>query len=265
MIDQVEADERERALARFAEREAARRRNSPYLASLRAVRQCISDLKENRESDPHIIMKALPHLHMDDGWKLAISVNGDRYFSFSVFYASPAQILNTVGSEPSDSAKAQSAELEDIGLVGILPDVKTNLFKHVHLDGTKESFWEAVLLDFVSSQYHLGWHANYKRKRIVTSVETFSDEIGPMFEINKDEVNGLLQKWAGEDNTIWRNSRLLPEVILKLKGNYACVSYGYFSPFAGLCLMRACCTREPFAIVESQRRGGFSYDCGITY
>lgn len=264
MVENDETDVCDGDPFRLMEREA-----QIYLETLAAVRKCISDLHEGRAKDPHVIMSVLPHLHMENGWKLAVMTKGDNCFGFSKFYAFRVQHQNALTKSWEvckrlfwKGGDVEKDELEQSGM-----EWETNLFNRVHLDGSKESYWEAVLLMFASTQYRLFWHANYMKKRIVTSLETFWDELGQMTEVKEGEVRKLLEEWSGSERSSQRrgvcNRLLLPKVILEDEN--AGVSFAYFTPFGGLCLVQIRCQGNPFKIIDTCSSGGFYYHCGITY
>lgn len=267
-MDTIDQTERFKGiLIRQAESEIAmaapERLRNPCLASLTALQNSISALKGKGANDPNIIMESLPHLRMESGWRLAIRINGDSFAQFSTFYAhNPLRGLKKVAGA---FVGVDVEDDESVGLENVLlnPCAETNLFKHVRLDGSAESFWEAALLKFASSQYYLGWHANYTQKRIVTSVETFPSEISGMSEINEQEVYGLLDKWVDYYSLQRCNEMLMPKAILKDEG--AEVSFAFFTPFGGLGVFRMGCKRDPFSIVDNSRISGFHYHCGMMY
>lgn len=246
-----------------------------YVATLAAMRERVYDLRRKKSNDLQEIMSGLPHLRMEDGWELRNRMVGDGLGlgRFSSFYA------HSVSSSSLRIARRRKGmELEDDESLDVLkPGAETNLFKHIQLDGTKESFWEAFLLRFASSQFHLWWHANYSRKWIVTSAQTFKQEIMKCEQVNKKDVYRQFAKWCesvreSKLRKALRNfrpipngerERLLPKVSLTEDG--AVVNCAWFSPFEGLCLMQLKCKRDPFAIVESTRCGGFMYNCGVRY
>jgi len=264
--EQEELERMKRSFLRYAKSDdamnAPERMQNPYLASLTTLRKAMGDLRQKRTNDMNIIMEALPHLHMDDGWKLAVRIDGDCYFQFSRFYAH-----NPIGKAKQIAGAIVGVEFEDDEpgeFDPILdPHTETNLFRHIRLDGSKEGYWEALLLRFASEQFFLGWHANYNVKRIITSVETFPSEIEGLKQVNSEKVYGLLDQWSGGSRLKWCNKMLSPDVLIQ--GDCAVVTFAYFSPFCGLRALRVVCKQSPFAIVELSHNGGFHYNCGITY
>ena len=100
------------------------------------------------------------------------------------------------------------------------------------LDGTPESAWERVLMDFAESQFFLVWHAGAAGKCIVTSAKRFKYEA--------TTLEGGAKAW----NTFspltrlrLRRKDLKPSV--SVEGEVATVSFCMFSSFQGL--IRSCC------------------------
>ena len=97
----------------------------------------------------------------------------------------------------------------------------------VVLDGTPESAWEYVLLNYASEQFFFHWHAAVHRRSIITDIRRADEEMPQM--LNEHD-------WCriGEEG----RQRLLmndftPRV--RIADGQASVSYYYFSRFRGLC------------------------------
>ena len=126
------------------------------------------------------------------------------------------------------------------------------------LDGTPESAWERVLMDFAESQFFLVWHASAAGKCIVTSAKRFKYEA--------TTLEGGAKAW----NTFspltrlrLRRKDLRPSV--SVEGGVATVSFCMFSSFQGL--IRSCCKvdlktgeikSEDFEILAP-------YHCGVIF
>ena len=146
------------------------------------------------------MLEPLKHLRVKEGWTLDCRVEG------SADSAAKAKFCMRRGDE--------TADVEYV------------------LDGTPESAWERVLMDFAETQFFLVWHACAAERSIVTSAKRFKFEARTM--------EGGAKTWNSFSPLTrlrlrWKDLR--PSV--SVEDGVATVSFCRFSPFHGL--VRICC------------------------
>ncbi|OGN97091.1 MAG: hypothetical protein A2Y89_05905 [Chloroflexi bacterium RBG_13_51_18] len=128
----------------------------------------------------------------------------------------------------------------------------------IHIDGTKEGFFQYAVLQVVGTQFYLWWHANYNDWRIIC-------EPGRIDEIVAGVLSSGYQEGIPPDFA--EKARALDcKPIIELKDDTATVSILIFTDWGGFKRLMFEIKRDyPHTIVNFQIETLVEYDCGIMF
>ena len=172
------------------------------------------------------LLEALPHLKLDEGWRLDAVYSGTRTGGKLVFFA-------------TDGLKRE------------------DFVRHVGLDRSAESVWELRLLLYCVKVFYLIWHAMYEDMCIVTSLRR-TDRNAIRIRGDKDYD---LKRIAPEDCRRLETWDMAPSV--EVDGDVATVRYCTFSMFGGFLKIREKVRVRPYEIIKGEVEERVPYDCGI--
>ena len=172
------------------------------------------------------LLEALPHLKLDEGWRLDAVYSGTRTGGKLVFFA-------------TDGLKRE------------------DFVRHVGLDGSAESVWELRMLLYCAKVFYLFWHANYEDLCIVTSLRRMNLDAVRI----REDRDYVLQRLEPEERRRLEAWDMAPSV--EVVGEVATIRYCTFSPFGGFLKIRETVRVRPYEIINGVVEEEVSYDCGI--
>lgn len=220
-------------------------RLSPYVRSLDDLRKAMLKLKNKTLEDavhsaaeasitetlgdPDYfgpLLKALPHLKIEEGWRLDANFGCAGWGMRLVFFA-------------TDGRKRE------------------DFVRHVETDGSAESVWELRLLCYCVRVFYLFDHAIYDDLCIVTSLRRMNQD-AVRIGAGMDDV---LKKIKQEDRKWLEMRDMAPSV--EVSGGEATIRYCTFSDFGGFLKIREVVRVRPYEIIKGEVEESVPYDCGI--
>lgn len=173
------------------------------------------------------LLTALPHLKIEEGWRLDAEFVGHCSGGMLAFFATDGRM-------------------------------REEIVRHVEPDGSAESVWELRLLLYCVQVFYLHQHAIYGILHIVTALRGMNQG-AVRIESGMDDV---LQELKPEDRRRLEAWEMAPSV--EVDGNEATIRYCTFSPFGGgFRKIREKIRVRPYEIIKGDVEDRIPYDCGI--
>jgi hypothetical protein len=199
-------------------------------------------IKRGDEFDVNEYFDAWPHLSMHEGYTLDYVYQTDSLGAFPRLYARPAD-------------QAPYASVADIPENTKLPD----FHEYLDVEDTEQAYFEYVVMDIMSGQFYLSWHANYNDTEIVCNRDGVNDIIS---RINAGDFGNDLS--LGQQAKARGIKNLEPAV--SLTGEVAKVEIVTFSKWGGFYRLIYTISREaPHTIIDVQQEELVPYDCGVMF
>lgn len=229
-------------------------------AFYKALHKSIADAYKLLRSrfDFNDYFKILKHISIKKGWKI------DFYYNY-----------RGTGGEPVIFAYKENYNIDFDALsfspFGGLPgteEIDEDYLSHIVLDGSKESFFEYVLLSLIADQFALWWHSNYNDLQIICTSEAVertlkNDEIlKDIKEVSKD--NFLINIF--DSLTIEELSKVNFAPSVKFRENYAIVRVVTFTKWGGFYEMKFYISKQfPHKELKFKKKQLVDYDCYILF
>ena len=201
----------------------------------------------------------LPNISMEEGYVL------DYVFYDYSWGQNPIIYARKENNEPfkgyveyiavkNDDTVARS----DYDLVTLVKDSENRVHENkIKIDGTKEGFFEYVVLQELGGQFYLSWHSEYNDTRIICDPLRIDD-------IVKDIRNRNLLEIPAETLEKARNLDFEPVIIFN--ENTVDVTVIVFTKWGGFKKLTYTISREyPHTIFNVQSEVILGYDCGLAY
>lgn len=173
------------------------------------------------------LLKALPHLKIEEGWRLDAEFVGHCSGGKLAFFATDGRM-------------------------------REEIVRHVESDGSAESVWELRLLLYCVQVFYLHQHAIYGILHIVTALRGMNQGTVRI----ESDMDDVLQKLKPEDRRRLEAWDIAPSV--EVDGNEATIRYCTFSPFGGgFRKIREKIRVRPYEIIKGDVEDRIPYDCGI--
>lgn len=188
--------------------------------------------------DVNEYFSVLTHLSMEDGYSL-----GYLYYLEEDFGGMP--ILQAWPSQYATYAEYIKAEDPDLP-----PD--PSFLDHVRTDGTKEGFFEFVVLDTLGGQFYLYWHSAVAEIQFLCNQASLRE-----FLDAKPRLPPRIQ---------WRARSLDVRPVVKMQDDIVLVQIVIFSDWGGFIRESYTISRDyPHRVLEKERETLIEYDSSIQF
>lgn len=180
-----------------------------------------------------------------------LSVEGDRVLDYVYLYdymgGYPVLYTRPADQEPFATIADYSAAVGDNA-----PDYRDRIM----IDDTPEGYMQMVVLDVMSRQFYLHWHANYNDAQIICDAE--------MLEIRLDSDDEFGQSIPESVKEQAQQLDLTPTV--KLDQEVAHVRVVVFTKWGGFYEVTYTISREfPRDVYDSEGNQAVPYNCGVMF
>ncbi|MEM3473643.1 MAG: hypothetical protein QW735_03545 [archaeon] len=163
--------------------------------------------------DVNEYFKILRHLSVEKGWKI------DYYYLYTFYSGRPVIFAY------DENINIRVEELSNFQFGKIPEDIKIDehYLDHISLDGTKESFFEYVILAITGEQFALWWHSNYEDLEVLCTHEA----VEKILNKTRRDYKNL------DEKTITLALRINPTPSVIIKDEYAIVKIVVFTKWGG--------------------------------
>jgi hypothetical protein len=128
---------------------------------------------------------------------------------------------------------------------------------YIHVDDTKEGFFEYTVLQIMGGQFYLFWHALYDDTKIICDI-TGLDAVSKDFELSRAQP---------PDYADYEKARKLDfQPVIEFKDNIVIVTVMVFTKWGGFIKETFYIRRYyPHTIISKQEEVILEYNCGIWY
>jgi len=198
--------------------------------------------KQGDEFDVNQYFSALTHTSMRDGYVLDYVYQIDNLGGYPLLYPRP------FGKQPYASA------------ADIPPNTEWQDFQeYLEVEDTEQGYFEYVVMDIMSDQFYLFWHANYNDTYIVCNRQQVYDIVA---QIDSGELGNVMEPEQQDEARTLKN--IMPAVLLS--GDTAVVELVTFTKWGGFYRLIYTISREaPHTIIEIKKENILPYDCGVVF
>jgi len=218
-------------------------------------------VKTGEEFDMNDYFTVLAHLSMEEGYVLDYVYLYDWGFGGRpVIYVREVNRDPFLNYEEFNEAMELEEQVDDVyefvSLVMYGDDIAFD--NKIRIDGTKEGFFEYVVLQLMGGQFYLYWHALYDDATIIcdeTGLEEVLEELSDW-----DDVDDL------EPTQISDARKLTLQPIVEFKGDIAIVTVIVFTKWGGFIRDSFTISRDyPHTIIDRSWKVIIEYECGISF
>jgi len=201
----------------------------------------------------------LTNIEMEDGWVL------DYVFYDYYWGSNPIIYVREGNREPfknyveyANAKKAGAVAPNQYELVRIIKDLDNGVYENkIKINGTKEGFFEYVVLQELGGQFYLSWHSLYHDTRIICDPIRIDDIVRDIENKNLVEITADVLEQARSLNY---------EPVITFQDDLVKVSIMIFTKWGGFERVTYTIEREyPHNIVDIQKEVILGYYCGLTY
>ncbi len=214
--------------------------------------------KTGVEFDINTYFTVLTHLSIEEGYVL------DYVYLYDFMGGRPIIYVRQESQEPYKNFEeyykyAEELKIEnDYDFVSLLMYGEAGAFENkIRIDGTKEGFFEYVVLQMLGGQFYLWWHANYDDAIIICDPKRI------------DYVKKEIDSWGVLDLSpeIIQQARSLDyQPIVELTDSIVNVSLIYFTKWGGFIRVTFTINREyPHTIIGVNSELLIQYNCGMMF
>ena len=198
--------------------------------------------KQGDEFDVNQYFSALTRISMRDGYILDYVYQLDNLGGYPLLYARPAD-------------QAPYASIGDIPQGLELTDFQ----EYLDVEDTEQGYFEYVVMDIMSDQFYLFWHANYNDSYIVCNRQQVYDIVA---QIDSGELGNVMEPDQRNEARALKN--ITPVVLLT--GDTAVMEIVTFTKWGGFYRLTYTISREaPHTIIEIKQENILPYDCGVVF
>jgi hypothetical protein len=214
--------------------------------------------KTGTEFDINTYFTVLTHLSMEEGYVL------DYVYLYDFIGGRPIIYVRQESQEPYKNFEeyyqdAEELEIKDsYDFVSLIMYGEPGVFENkIRIDGTKEGFFEYVVLQMLGGQFYLWWHANYDDAKIICDPNRIDDIVK---EIRKWGVSQLSQ------DIIQQARGFDYEPRVEFNDDKVDVSLIFFTKWGGFIGITFTINREyPHTIIYIKTEVLLEYECGMTF
>ncbi len=205
--------------------------------------------------DPNQLLEPLTHLRIKPGYTLDFVYSFTDLFGIPIIYAHKA---HRPRFETIEEYRAQLGECDHN-----LNPASCEYTDFIEIDGTKEGYFEFVLLHMMGNQFYLYSHAEYYEMEVITSqarLDVLSEEI------NSDQDDFL--KWGipFTDRQKRRIRQIDPVPRVVITDDEVTVRVIFFSRWGGFYEVTVTLAPDmPHTILNIDTKNLIMYDCGIMF
>src|SRR4030042_538355 len=216
--------------------------------------------KNGTEFDVNEYFNVMTNLSIEPGYVL------DYVYKFEFLGGQPFLYVKAGSEKPFLSyeeyyLKTMYQEgIDDVyGIVTPLWNQQSGSFEDkIRIDGSKEGFFQYVVLQVLGGQFYLSWHANYNDWRIICETSRI-DTIGEQV-LNSGYQGGIPAGFAEKAKA------LDCKPVVELKDDTAAVSLLIFTDWGGFKRLTFTMKRDyPHTIIDYRSETLLEYDCGIMF
>jgi hypothetical protein len=216
--------------------------------------------KTGTEFDVSEYFKALPNLSMEDGYTL------DYVYLYEGSGGRPVLYVRADNQKPYANYEEYAAGMLNKEGIDKVHDIVTPLWNKqsgafedkVRIDGTKEGFFEYVVLQVLGGQFYLFWHANINDRKIICEPAGIDAMVA---HVLSSEYQG------GTPLDFEKKAKSLDsKPVIEFKDNTATISVLIFTDWGGFKRLTYTMKQEyPHTIIDVQTKTLLEYNCGIMF
>jgi hypothetical protein len=211
--------------------------------------------KLDSDFDVNKYFTVFKHISIEPGYTLDYV-----YASLWMFGGRPILYARRTSAQPYKNFEelCQAKGINDNNRIGLIMSGDGNdMVTHIKTDGTKEGYFEYLVLKTLGAQFYLSWHANYDDIQIVCDPAVV-DRI-----VNEIKESDYMELPADDER---RARELDYNTIIKNKGMDISISLVLFSKWGGFARISVTIGREyPYKITYDEGKVLIKYDCGVKF
>jgi hypothetical protein len=216
--------------------------------------------KTGTEFDVSKYFNVLTNLSMENGYTLDYVYRFEGSGGYPVLYVRAASQKPYANYEEYAAGMLNQAGIDKVrGIVTPLRNGQSGAFEDkIKIDGTKEGFFEYVVLQVLGNQFYLFWHANINDVKIVCEPAGIDAIVA---DVLKSEYQG------GTPPDFEKKAKSLDsQPVIELKGDTATVSVLTFTRWGGFRQLTYTMKQAyPHTIIDIQIKTLLEYNCGIMF
>lgn len=201
----------------------------------------------------------LTNIEMEDVWVL------DYVFYDYYTGSNPIIYVREENHEPFKNyeeyiiaKEADTVARNQYDLVTLIKDIGNGIYENkIRINGTKEGFFEYVVLQKLGGQFYLSWHSLYNDTKIICDPVRIDDVVRDIENENLREIPADILEKARSLNY---------EPVISFQDDLVKVSIMIFTKWGGFERLTYTIEREyPHNIIDVQKEVILGYNCGLTY
>lgn len=141
------------------------------------------------------------------------------------------------------------------------PDLDENYLNHIKLDGSKESYFQFIILLSMASQFALFWHAATYDAEIVCTTEAVKKILA-----RKDSGNGEYYTIFSDEEKVAKAKELNVEPEIEIKQDKVLIRLVSFTKWGGFFEIKYQIRKDfPHQIIDREKKNLLHFECGFVY